>query len=661
MFMIPKFSVLRVHIKSLGIVAMAAWPSVADCRGQEVILASPSFILPQANSHPSPILGSIGPTINSNGTVTSDGIVTSNRAIISDGLARWGDDVLNCEECRRRLGLPSLTVSQTVQQASQPVVVSSSVGLSGLPLEARQKLMQELSLPPGATILSAKFIEPSNQAAQSSPDKTNLTDNTTAAPTVPKVTVPKVTVPKVTVPKVTVPKVTAVPQAQVIAPNLEEEVVTPAVVMAVDNPVANADSNTETQPALEPALPVSPSQPESVAIEEVFETSVKPSETISPDALENDSSSATASPSDVKNDPAMTNLDTTVMDTAIRKSAEPATDSIPTSMLPEADPVADDASSVIDDVPDAEAIAVENETVRAPVSATDAKSLVVDGVLRSPALQQIQIDFLKKQLLERDDLLRQLNGMQAQFQKQIDTLAHVNDQLSKREQEMTREVQQTKVEYQKVSQKQEVEVLSVRNEIASVRQQAREEAMLLNDKFGEFNKTKVEEITQLREELNAVRQSKIDSIASVRADMASVAELAAKQDTQRIADQELMIETQIKSIAKLKSQVESIQSSQALDARRIEKLRSELTIANEARLKALEGSESKSTQTDVVAETYLATANPILSESIPKALVESSEDKPKIFQAPVPDIKSIKPKTPRTDNRTLNRTNIKSF
>jgi len=656
MFMIPKFSVLRVHIKSLGIVAMAAWPSVADCRGQEVILASPSFILPQANSHPSPILGSIGPTINSNGTVTSDGTVTSNRAIISNGLARWGDDVLNCEECRRRLGLPSLTVSQTVQQASQPDLVSSSVGLSGLPLEARQKLMQELSLPPGATILSAKFIEPSNQAAQSSYDKTNLTDNTTAAPAVPKVTVPKVTVPKVTV-----PKVTAAPQAQVIAPNLEEEVVTPAVVMAVDNPVANADSNTETQPALEPALPVSPSQPESVAIEEVSETLVKPSETTSPDALENDSSSATASPSDVKNDPAMTNLDSMVMDPAISESAEPATDSIPTLMLPEADPVADDASPVIDDVPVAEAIAVENETVRAPVRATDAKSLVVDGVLRSPALQQIQIDFLKKQLLERDDLIRQLNGMQAQFQKQIDTLAHVNDQLSKREQEMTREVQQTKVESQKVSQKQEVEVLSIRNEIASVRQQAREEAMLLNDKFGEFNKTKVEETTQLREELNAVRQSKIDSIASVRADMASVAELAAKQDTQRIADQELMIETQIKSIAKLKSQVESIQSSQALDARRIEKLRSELTIANEARLKALEGSESKSTQTDVVAEIYLAPANPILSESIPKAMVESSEDKPKIFQAPVPDIKSIKPKIPRTDNRTLNRTNTKSF
>jgi len=672
MFMSPKFTALPVHIKSLSIIAMAAWPIISICRGQEIILVSPSLNVPQANSHPAAIVDTIGPANTSNGT------------IISNGLAHWGDDVLNCDACRRRLGLPPLAVLQKVQQSNQPAVVTSPVGLSGLPLEARQQLMQGLSLPSGAMILSAKFIEISNQAGQSLFNEVNLTENANAAPTVPKILAPKIPITKIPVPAIasnltklgnTSPTViqrslgvirssttsdSPVIQAKVVAPNLSEEASTPTVVIASDNPAVALESETETHPTQEPALSVSPSPPESIEAVEVLETAVMPPETTGSEAIANNSSSASSSPSDGISDAAMIKSDSPVIDTAINETANrPEVLSIEVAQKDNAlkDNIVK-AIPVDDDVPVAEVIAVANETSRVPVSASDAKSLVVDGVLRSPALQQIQIDFLKKQLTERDDLIRNINGMQVQYQQQMDSLARANEQLMKREQEMAREVQQTKVESQKVSQKQEVEVLSIRNELASVRQQAREQAMLLNDKLGEVNNAKVEEIVQLREELNAVRQSKLESVASIRADMTSTAELTARQDTQRIVDQQLMIETQIKSIAKLENQVESIQASQALDARRIGKLRKELKIVNEARLKVLEPPEFQPTKSTVVEETYISPAKSKLSESSSN---QTAVDNPKAFQTPVPDIKSIKPKIPRIDNRTPSRTNTKAF
>lgn len=58
-------------------------------------------------------------------------------------LNKLSPDILNCDVCRQRLGLP-------------PIPEAGAISLGGLPLEARQQFLRELNLPSGARIMSAQ-------------------------------------------------------------------------------------------------------------------------------------------------------------------------------------------------------------------------------------------------------------------------------------------------------------------------------------------------------------------------------------------------------------------------------------------------------------------------------------------------------------------------
>ena len=126
-------------------------------------------------------------------------------------------DVLNCDVCRQRLGLPPLSSpipsssipssstvakpSENVRMLGSPGLMSSSMAaqlsskdqvveefrppqpqpgaiqLDGIPFEARQQFLQSLNLPAGARIMSANIFDPSKPRTENQP-----TENVQALP-----------------------------------------------------------------------------------------------------------------------------------------------------------------------------------------------------------------------------------------------------------------------------------------------------------------------------------------------------------------------------------------------------------------------------------------------------------------------------------------------
>jgi len=316
------------------------------------------------------------------------------------------------------------------------------------------------------------------------------------------------------------------------------------------------------------------------------------------------------------------------------------------------------ADSLDSNLPAESPLKIQPETGRTSVDAVDARSLVVEGVLRSPALQQIQIEFLKKQLVDRDQLIEQLGKMQPQFLKQVDEFARENEKLLKREQESMVEVKRSKAELEQIGRKHEVEIQSIQSELAAMRQQYRDQASLFGDKLAEADRTRVEEVAKLTSGLNDAHKARLDSIAALRTESTESSEVSMKRDSHRISEQQAMIDSQIETISQLQKQIETIQASQSMDARRIDRLRNELKVSNDARQKASGDRLLQSVENRVSPDNATPSK---LSEPTTSTEIETIGSNPKTFVPPVPDIKSIKPRIPRIEGRVPNRVNLKSF
>ncbi len=119
----------------------------------------------------------------------------------------YSPDVLNCEVCRERLGLPPLAKAnlsnvntgdaailpspkhsfpaRNARPTQQPVAgnpPSPSSDLSQLSFIERQRLMSEIEVPEGGRILSFRILEPSKIAPQQQPTKIPGQSNETLAP-----------------------------------------------------------------------------------------------------------------------------------------------------------------------------------------------------------------------------------------------------------------------------------------------------------------------------------------------------------------------------------------------------------------------------------------------------------------------------------------------
>ena len=119
----------------------------------------------------------------------------------------YSPDVLNCEVCRERLGLPPLATTspsndnsgvaanlpspnhsfpaRNAQPTQQPIAgnpPSPSSDLSQLSFIERKRLMSEIEVPEGGRILSFRILEPSKSAPQQQPTKIPGQSNETLTP-----------------------------------------------------------------------------------------------------------------------------------------------------------------------------------------------------------------------------------------------------------------------------------------------------------------------------------------------------------------------------------------------------------------------------------------------------------------------------------------------
>ena len=675
-------------------IALSCW---TPCLGQEAIVVNPTTIHLQSASSRSVQVDLLpGPSIN-----------TSGRVVLPSGYVHLGDDVLNCEECRRRLGLPPLAMStgiipqdrlsdagpklsgavqsntsaqssfHTQTQTPTRVVPQASVGLSGLPLEARQQLLQGLSLPEGATILSAKFIDPpvkpvekpvekpAEKPAVESSSKVGLQAAINLEPSAPAPQVPRIAVPIPTDSSTSAVSKPVIIEAKVDPSNsIETSQTTPEALPAITavpldppmkamakesavlSPSEGLSSTDRKDATQEVELPV---QEVKAVEQEANESASLPPMLEAPKDLEK-----TTEKIEVPNEVASvaTSIATTevtgeVSNEAIRSEA--VANRMPATLepsVPEPAPISNVTSQK----------SADSERARPAMNiAPDANALVVDGVLRSPALQQIQIDFLKKQLAERDDLIRQINSMQPAFQEQIDELARGNDQLRKREQELARENQQIRIKTQQESQKHDVKLVEIKAELFAVQQQLRDQEMSFNDKMEDADKANFSELVKLRKELSEIQKDKAAAVSTLRQEIEALTDSHSKQTSQQLTEQQRIVDAHLKSIDNLERQLESVRASQAMDLRKIESIRDQQKAEREA----------KQIQAEPAPSSPFPSPAPVPSTLIEPGTQskETEIDKGtfKPFELPAPDIKATKLKIPRIENQKPAAETTKSF
>jgi hypothetical protein len=365
-------------------------------------------------------------------------------------------------------------------------------------LEARQQLLKDLSLPAGATILSAKFIDSPQKPLVESSNKTapkleTASEPSTLAPLVPRIALPSPS--DLSSPELSTPKVTE----------------------------AQADPSRPTDAASMPPTLQAPQE-----LEELSESDAATRATQTPEAIAT-VSSAPQLP-------------------ATGKSVLGANNQI--------------SGSEVD--------AQVTETIATSPASTE---LVVDGVLRSPALQQIQIDFLKKQLAERDDLIRQINSMQPKFQQQIDDLSQVNDQLRKREQELANVNQQFKVKTQQELQRQELRVAELKAEILELQQNSKEQEISSNERLADAERARFSEVVKFRKELAEVQNDKVSALVKLRKEIDAIADTQSMQASREVAEQKKMLDAQSKTIENLVRQLDIVRESQTAELSRLQKNR----------------------------------------------------------------------------------------
>ncbi len=663
----------------------------------------------------------------------------SANAITPNGYEHLGEDVLQCNECRRRLGLPPLALPDTqakhesapstnhklsepstginhgssISGSSTPGSVTTQVqlaphaftpppvGLSGLPVEARQQLLQGLSLPEGATILSAKFIDPPAKPvggndrkteSQTTPPVINASNSEEAATSVPQV--PKIAVPnpaplnKQTIPEPVVTEAKADPSkrtepAQTDNKSLAEDTSLdlPKQMKSAVGPLKstikiigdsedakpegkksnhavldqpNQDQSKQDQTDLDAKSQSEKSEAPKTVI-------VSPRESKSPsDAIvtTNDSNESVASPPMLENPtPENPKLESQVENGMLSSDAKTTTASTPAEAvatpIPMAEPTtlsspdigAEKTNSLTASAP--ETRVDSNPLKSATTLAPDAKALVVDGVLRSPALQQIQIDFLKKQLAERDDLIRQLNSMPPIFQQQIDELARVNDQLRKREQERIQEAQQIRIEAQQATQKHEVKMVELKADLLATQQQLQKQELLFQERMSDAETAHFTELVKLRKELTEIQNDKASTIARLRQELDALVDSKTKQATRQIAEQQTIIEAHLKSIEKLEQQLESAHAIQQSDIKRLESTRKRELDEISTKINPIE-SVSELSDKDFKNENSGVAS-------------EGKERASKPFELPVPKTKSSKPKVPRIETPKGANESTRSF
>ena len=282
-------------------------------------------------------------------------------------------------------------------------------------------------------------------------------------------------------------------------------------------------------------------------------------------------------------------------------------------------------------------------TVAKPTS--NPETLRVEGVLLSPATQRIEIEILKKQLLERDLHLKQFGEMHSKVEERIDELVRLNEDLAKKDASRRIEIDRMQQSSQQILQKSDLALSDLKAELSSARAEAREQTVRLSNELAEAESSKTKEVTKLSNELMEAKQSRLEALANLRKELASTQKNALTETSGSIAEQLKTIEAQRLSIREMESKLAKAEVAQREDADRIEKFRKELTEANSSRTKILSETALRSE-----GDKNESPANPVMPQG--KANSTKSKQKAKTIREAVANstVEKIPDASPKSES-----------
>ncbi len=233
-------------------------------------------------------------------------------------------------------------------------------------------------------------------------------------------------------------------------------------------------------------------------------------------------------------------------DTAVSPKMEPN--------APSASDINEPSAKVKNSPATSQSVSVDQTSI-APISPD---SLIVDGVLTSPTAQKIQIDILKKQLDERDNLLNEFSRMQKSLEERIDSIVRSNEQLSQKENLRAKELERVHRESEKNIQERDLQIANLRAELAGARADAKNQLTVLAKQLTEAQQSKSAEIVKLSDELLAARKARLDQISSAKGQQTTEQHDELVEAEKVVEEQRKVIQDLQTALKKLGNQLEKL-------------------------------------------------------------------------------------------------------
>lgn len=219
-------------------------------------------------------------------------------------------------------------------------------------------------------------------------------------------------------------------------------------------------------------------------------------------------------------------------------------------------------SSGVKNSPAANQIVSVDQTSAAPISPD---SLIVDGVLTSPTAQKIQIDILKKQLDERDNLLNEFSRMQKSLEERIDSIVRSNDQLSQKESLRAKELERLHRESEKNIQERDLHIANLRAELAGARADTKNQLTMLAKQLTEAQHSKSAEIVKLSDELLAARKARLEDVSSAKGQQTAEQQNELVEAEKVVEEQRKVIQDLQTALKKLGNQLEKLDEASEVE------------------------------------------------------------------------------------------------
>jgi hypothetical protein len=217
------------------------------------------------------------------------------------------------------------------------------------------------------------------------------------------------------------------------------------------------------------------------------------------------------------------------------------------------------SESAVAETPTISGLPKTTTTIPSITSAVASNPMMVDGILTSPAAQKIEIELLKKQLEERDRLLSDLSKMQNLVDERMDGMVRTNNELLKKDEERSKELERLQRAGDLAVQERELAIANLRAELSSARADSKSQLATLAKRLLEVQQSKSEEVLKLSEQLLAAKKAPDTSTATGSSTAKDVALSEAESVVQQ---QKQTIEEMQNALTRLGNELERLESSE---------------------------------------------------------------------------------------------------